>query len=126
MSAKILLVEDDRPIAEGLSTLLTEEGYGVECAYNGQEALDLMQAPNMPQLVLLDLMMPVMTGWELREKMLLDSRLCQIPVAVLSGVSDLQVNEPTLRANAYFGKPLDCIKLLDFISSTLAGHSCGH
>ncbi len=82
----LLLVEDDPDIRESVSELLEEEGYCVWQATNGREALDVLEAGCRPDVILLDLMMPVMTGWEfLSRQQALDA---SIPVCVISGVAD--------------------------------------
>src|SRR5258708_35647529 len=84
--ARILLVEDQRDFRELLAELLTAEGYAVDCAANGREAcLRLRRAP-LPNLILLDLIMPVMNGWGFLSALQPDPALPRIPVYVLSGV----------------------------------------
>ncbi len=67
MNAKILVVEDELGQREALAEVLSRLGYEVQCAANGSEALELMRhSESLPGLILLDLMMPVMDGWEFR------------------------------------------------------------
>ncbi|MGZ3427494.1 MAG: response regulator, partial [Polyangia bacterium] len=82
----ILIVEDDAEVREGMMILLEESGYRIEAVANGREALDVMQS-RLPCLVLLDLMMPVMTGWALHAAMRGDERLKVVPVCVVSAVA---------------------------------------
>ncbi|HEY2899803.1 MAG TPA: response regulator [Polyangia bacterium] len=87
-SGPVLVVDDDRSIREAVSELLTDAGYDVKVAENGAVALDVVRGPHKPALLLLDMMMPVMSGFELLE--LLedgDVDLNQVPIVVLSAFS---------------------------------------
>jgi CheY-like chemotaxis protein len=81
----ILVVDDDRDVRETLAAVLEGEGYGVRCAENGAQALAMMHGPK-PRAIVLDLMMPVMSGWELLEAVRMDGELAAIPIVVLSAV----------------------------------------
>jgi len=112
--SRILLVEDDAPLRETLTEILGEEGYEVASAANGAEALALLEAADAPSLILLDLMMPVMNGWELHLALRADPRLAEIPVVVLSaraGVSGGALPD----AAAFLAKPFDAARLLDTV-----------
>ena len=78
----VLVVEDDRDIRETLVEALGEEGYTVMSAKNGREALDLLPAINGPFAVVLDILMPVMSGREFYETMRRDPRFARVPVLV--------------------------------------------
>lgn len=80
---RVLVVDDDRGVRESLVELFEAEGYDVCSAANGLEALECMKRAR-PSMVILDLMMPVIDGWELYERMKSDPALCSIPVCVLS------------------------------------------
>ena len=82
--SRILIVEDDQATREALAALLNEEGYPVSSAVNGQDALDQLRAGLSPCLILLDLMMPVMSGWEFREQVAHEPALARIPFVLLS------------------------------------------
>ncbi len=84
----ILLVEDDDAIREALRYALEYEGYDVSSASNGQDALDKLKTLPRPCLVLLDLMMPVMNGWELAENLSKDAVLSTIPVVIVTAFSE--------------------------------------
>ncbi|HWX35745.1 MAG TPA: response regulator, partial [Steroidobacteraceae bacterium] len=89
MNAKILVVEDERGQREALAEVLSRLGYEVQCAANGSEALELMRhSESLPGLILLDLMMPVMDGWEFRAQQRKDRALADVPVVVLSALGD--------------------------------------
>lgn len=88
--ARVLLVEDDAAIAEAVRHALEAEGYEVAQAWNGLEALEILTAQTRPHLLLLDLMMPVMTGWQLMEELAQDTRLAAIPIVVTSAASSAE------------------------------------
>lgn len=95
--AKILLVEDDPLIYRMYQKLFTLEGFETETAENGQIGLDKL-ASFKPDVILLDIMMPTMNGLEMLDKLKADEATKNIPVAVLTNVSDLGV------ANEIFAK----------------------
>lgn len=80
----ILVVDDDSAIVEALNDALGDEGYCVATARNGANALEWLAEHPAPSLILLDLMMPVMDGYEFRRRQLSDARLAAIPTVVLS------------------------------------------
>jgi len=85
MAATVLVVEDDACIRDLVLELLGGEGWKVVGAGNGEEALRrLREGPVRPELILLDLMMPVMDGWQFRAEQLRDPTLAQIPVVLMS------------------------------------------
>jgi CheY-like chemotaxis protein len=111
----ILLVEDDFVLRSSLSELLTAEGFRVECAADGREALRRLERPPAPNLILLDIMLPYLDGFELRALQKLSPPVANIPVLVISAhdvdpqsVADLGLPPP-------FRKPLDVQKLLSSI-----------
>lgn len=86
---RVLLVEDDRDIRSALTEVLVEEGYQVTGVGNGQEAMQHLRQRERPWVILLDLMMPVMNGWQFLALQREDPSLAEIPVVVISaaGVS---------------------------------------
>jgi CheY-like chemotaxis protein len=112
----ILIVEDDAPIREMLVEVLEDEGYPVQSASNGQEALAVLRTtPKLPKLILLDLMMPVMDGWAFRHEQLQDPLLMDIPIVVLSAAYELHRQAATIKAASYLEKPVDLAKLVTTI-----------
>lgn len=107
----VLLVEDDTEIRELLAEMFESAGIAVEAAENGEEALVCMRRAK-PCVIVLDLMMPVMNGWQLRAQMLDDAALADIPVIVVSGAGDLLESSPSLKANEVFAKPVPWTTLL--------------
>jgi two-component system response regulator CpxR len=111
---RILVVEDHNDSREMLEEFLTEEGFTVETAMNGLQALErLMRAPR-PDLVLLDLMMPVMTGWDLMERVAEEPSLWGLPVIVVSGAGSTRPLPRGIVAS--IPKPLDLNLLMETIS----------
>ena len=110
----VLVVDDDPEIRASLSELLGEEGYQVVAAANGREALDwLRAAPATPCMILLDLMMPEMTGWEFRDLQSRDPQLSDIPVTVISACGE--TGGLALAADRVLCKPLRIERLLDLL-----------
>jgi CheY-like chemotaxis protein len=106
--APILLVNDDPATSEGLRLLLERENYAVETAADGWEALCKLYEGLRPCLILLDLMMPVMDGYEFREQQLKMADLADIPIVVMSAVFDVHSAAMShLRAKAYVRMPLE-------------------
>jgi CheY-like chemotaxis protein len=104
LSEYILVVEDDASIREALSEALEHEGYRVVGAQHGLEALSLLAGPELPCLILLDLMMPVMDGVAFRAATLKDARLAAVPVVVLTAGGHLMASR--VQASQVLHKPL--------------------
>jgi CheY-like chemotaxis protein len=110
MPCPILVVEDDPELRDMMATLLAVEGYEPTTAANGREALEQLRAGFAPHVILLDLMMPIMNGWEFRAEQQRDPQLAGIPVVI---VTALAVNHrQPLGAEAILTKPLDFERLL--------------
>ncbi len=107
-----MLVEDDDGIRETMASLLEDEGYEVAQACNGAEGLARARAVADPCLILLDLWMPVMNGWQMMEELRQDPRLRAVPVVVISAAGDLQ---PPPGAAAFLKKPVRLEVLLDTV-----------
>jgi CheY-like chemotaxis protein len=110
----ILLVDDDQHIRDALSELLEAEGYSIAHAENGLEALALLRGRLVPRMILLDLMMPAMDGWELRAELDRDPSLSHIPVAVVSAFVPFD-RSTAMQVEAVFKKPVDVPHLLGTI-----------
>jgi CheY-like chemotaxis protein len=106
-------VEDDADLREMMEQLLHLEGFAPLTAPNGREALELLQAGAPVKAILLDLMMPVMDGWEFRQHQLLDPALAHIPVVVISAVDGDRVE--SLMPVAAFRKPLAFDQVITFL-----------
>ena len=108
----ILIVEDDADLREALSEVLRDEGYSVEGAGDGQEALDRLRRDPPPSLILLDLTMPVMNGWQFRAEQRQDPLLSGIPVVILSAGDHLAEQMAPLGIQDYVHKPIELDELL--------------
>jgi signal transduction histidine kinase len=118
MSSKsILVVEDDFDIRETLSSLLEDRGYAVSTCSNGLEALTHLRSARHTDVILLDLMMPVMDGWQFRVLQKRDPLLAQIPVLAISANGTPKA--AAIDADAYLQKPIDIDALLSAIERTL-------
>jgi CheY-like chemotaxis protein len=107
-NATILIIEDDEDIAEVLVILLKGFGYDAVHAPDGEAALHFLRATSrLPDVILLDLMMPVMDGEQFRIEQLRDTRFAHIPVVVMSGAGHPEHKVSSLRPNAYLVKPVD-------------------
>ena len=112
----VLLVEDDFDLRDALVPILEYEGHHVVSAANGKEALDRLQTmPAAPSLILLDLMMPVMSGEEFRAEQLRDPRLASIPVVVVSARAQAAEKAARMGALACLQKPFAVEELLDLV-----------
>jgi CheY-like chemotaxis protein len=116
-SGNVLIVEDDPEVREMLRELLATEGYYAVAAQDGLEALHILRtvrhrAPEAPCLVLLDLKMPRLGGNEFRRAQLGDPTVANVPIAVMSGASDLEERAEAMGAVATLSKPLDVEALI--------------
>jgi signal transduction histidine kinase len=119
LAKSVLVVEDDRDIRETLSGLLAEEGYSVDACANGLEALTHLRAGRLADVILLDLMMPVMDGWQFRVLQKRDPALASIPVLALS--ADGTPKAEAIDAAAYLTKPVSYEALLAALERILVG-----
>lgn len=113
---KILVVDDEEHVVAAIVTNLQLEGYEVIPAYNGAEALELV-TEEQPDLIVLDVMMPEMNGWEVLERLKNDPATEQLPVIMLTALSqDRDIEKGwELEANAYLTKPFDPAKLIRIV-----------
>src|SRR4051812_18905805 len=108
---RILLVEDNFLTRESMSMILGALGYMVCVSTNGQEAINRLRKSMRPDLILLDLRMPIMDGWQLREELKRDEALRDIPIVVISG-SGGDEGLAALDCAGYLHKPVDTGQLL--------------
>jgi CheY-like chemotaxis protein len=107
----VLVVEDDADTAEALSQFLAIRGYRSAVTRNGQEALDHLRTGERPCLILLDIMMPVKNGWDVRNELLADRDLSSIPVVIVT--ADLAAIETATSLRVpLLPKPIDPAKLI--------------
>ena len=117
---RVLIVEDDEDVREAMVQLLKTAGYVAIGVANGYEALSRLRAAPQPCLILLDLMMPIMDGWQFRQRQLGDSKLARVPVIVCSAHGSVEDNMASLRVAQYLRKPVDLEALLDVIARCCA------
>jgi CheY-like chemotaxis protein len=112
MPARVLIVDDDPAVTEVLSLLLEDSGYLTSVAFNGQHALEsIMKAP--PDVVLLDLQMPVMSGWELHYT--LRRHGLGLPIVFMTAGQDAMVEATRHGADGYLSKPFDLDDVLEVV-----------
>ncbi len=109
----VLVVDDDEDVRDSVALILRDEGYQVETAGNGKEALDMLERIPPPGAVLLDLMMPVMNGWSTLEA--LRKRGPVPPVVIVSAA----VRPPPPGIAGYLRKPIDVEALLQKLSDVM-------
>lgn len=109
----VLVVEDDFDVRDIVSMILVGEGMRVATAEHGQDALDQLRAAPPPRLILLDLMMPVMSGVEFLAELRRDVRLASTPVVVVSAYADGMTE--LLGVDAIVHKPVDMHQLLGLV-----------
>jgi CheY-like chemotaxis protein len=107
----VLIVEDDDILRSAMKMVLEWEGYRAVCATNGQEALELLQQTTPPGLILLDLMMPVVDGWQLCRELKDNPDLASIPLVVVSALTAAE----SPQAVAHIQKPFQVQEVLDVI-----------
>ena len=122
MSFRILLVEDDFDVREALAETLREEGYLLDCACDGEEALQHLKNGGSPSLILLDLMMPRMNGTEFRVAQRADPRFRHIPVVLLSADGRMEEKARQLATDGAVRKPIDLNELLRTIARFEPSH----
>jgi CheY-like chemotaxis protein len=110
----VFIIEDDVDTRDMLSRFLELEGYKVEVAANGRQALERLSDGADACVIVLDLMMPIMDGWEFRRRQSEDARLKDIPTIVVSAAGRDRLSKIT--ANAYLSKPVDMDELLERVS----------
>jgi len=110
----VLIVEDDADLRDMMAQLLSLEGYDAATVANGSEALQYLHGDiEKPHVILLDLMMPVMDGWEFRQHMKADPEIAKLPVIVLSALDQSKARD--VDATAFLKKPLDFDRLLALV-----------
>ncbi|GAC1326698.1 MAG: hypothetical protein NVSMB25_26160 [Thermoleophilaceae bacterium] len=120
MSGVVLLVEDDVDIGELMAEVLTLQGISTALARNGLEALLHLRAQPPPGLILLDLMMPVMDGFQFRDEQRAVPGWSEIPVVILSAAAGLEDKARVLGADGFLAKPVDSNHLLEVVRRYVA------
>jgi len=115
MKHHILVVDDDPEIRETIVELLRDRGYEALGASDGVEALSALRSRSPWCLILLDLMMPNMDGWQMRKEQLADPAICTIPVVVVSATTDVPQVARSLHAVDFVTKPTRLTQLLETV-----------
>ena len=115
MTKKILIVEDDISIRELLEELLRSEAYDVVTASHGVEALEILRNQQLPHLILMDLMMPVLDGYGLRKELIMNSNWSSIPVVAMSAEANAAEKIRQFEVQAFLSKPVDIDTILQTI-----------
>ena len=115
---RVLVVENEQFLRDSLGLLLDKSGYEVSFADHGREALRLLRAETLPNIIILDLRMPVMDGWEFRTIQKDDPRLGLIPVLVVS--ADASPKAAAISAEGYLRKPFDSEEVLVAVERVLS------
>jgi DNA-binding response OmpR family regulator len=121
MSHEILIVEDDSSLREALAQVLSDEGYELLSARDGLEAVNCLKNGNRPDVILLDLSMPVVNGWEFRMFQKGDPELARIPVILITAGGYSREEVAWLEPSALVPKPVDLDVLLAVIRRFCAG-----
>ena len=113
--ANILVVEDNDDVREMMTVTLQLEGHHVRTAVNGRDALEQLRTGEKPSLILLDLMMPVMNGWEFMHRRQEQDTIASIPVVVISADRQAREKAAAIGAADCLEKPIDLNRLIDTV-----------
>jgi CheY-like chemotaxis protein len=117
MAQHILIIDDEEDIREALRDVFEGEGCAVSTATNGREAIQLLQKGEKPDVILLDLMMPVMNGTEFVQHQRLDSKITTIPVILMSADSQTRQKALALGVQGHLRKPVELDDLIAKVHS---------
>ena len=103
---KVLVIEDDQVIRDTMSVLLESEGYIVECAANGDEGIEVLRRTEpLPDLILLDMAMPVKYGFQFRKEQERDVKLALVPVLLMTAERNIEARAAEVGAKGFIKKP---------------------
>jgi len=119
---RVLLVDDNFATRELVSMVLGCQGYAVATAAHGAEAIEKLRSSQSPppDVIILDLCMPVMDGWALYEELRRDEKLAGVPVVVMSGLSECDQQSPSLKDVPFLQKPIETAELLQALKGCCA------
>lgn len=119
MPHRILVVDDEVHLAKIIEFTLKHEGYSVSVAFDGEEALEMIRNDS-PDLIILDLMLPIVDGYRICNRLKSDERYMNIPVIILTArnIEKENIEEP-IQADLFMEKPFNTDKLLKNIRSLL-------
>ena len=118
-AARVLVVEDDEELRSLLCEVLETRNIHVDAVDNGADAIDFLGSHMLPAVILLDLQMPVMDGFEFRRRQLEHVTWCAIPVVILSAQRDLATQSKSMDVAGCLAKPVDVGTLLKLIARLL-------
>ena len=126
-AARILVVEDNRDTSVLLRELLEGEGYQVESEATGEAALAALERAPDVDLIVLDLMLPGLSGWEVARRLRQDPRTSGVPIIAVSALARSQERESALHAgcDAYVAKPFTPDELARLMATTLETQDVG-
>jgi CheY-like chemotaxis protein len=113
----ILIIEDDESIRKMIASVLEVEGYSVSAAANGKQALETLRCNRLPDIILLDMMMPVMNGWDFLDFVRGNATTARIPIIVVSAYSEIA---KSVHPHAVVPKPVQLKSLLQAIEGLAA------
>ncbi|GCE26349.1 hypothetical protein KDA_18330 [Dictyobacter alpinus] len=119
MKELIMVIDDDMGVQECLQAILEAEGYEVMIARDGKHALEML-ATARPNLIILDLMMPRMNGYEFLKTLEQQGRRAELPIILLTADPQVKERATKLAVNAYLLKPFELLDLLDSVANVLA------
>ena len=118
----VLVIDDDADLRESIGAALTAAGFAFDTASDGVDALRRLRGGTQPCVVLLDLMMPRMSGFEVRSAMKADPALASIPVVVVTGAGPLADRHAAALEAQILRKPVQLRDLLDAVTRHCRGH----
>lgn len=116
-SPTVLIVDDNEPFRRATGEALRQAGYRVSEADNGLAAFRQLRLTDPPQLILLDLLMPVMDGWQFRDRLSADPKFSGIPVVITTAVGKDYQQENLLGAVAYLPKPCTALAAVEVVEA---------
>lgn len=119
-TSKILIADDDIRNCELLEAYLANQGYDIQMVYNGQQTLDAV-AKSPPDLILLDIMMPRMSGYEVCQRLKTDKATHEIPIVMVTALAEMGDIEKAVQAGAddFLTKPVNKLELTTRVRSLL-------
>jgi two-component system response regulator MprA len=123
LESRILVVDDDRILCKILGAALSQQGFQVSSAHDGEEGLEAVEAFN-PDLIVLDIMMPKMDGYEFCRRLRSDPSAPDIPILVLTALGDISLlresqTDPDIQVDEFLTKPIRVGTLLERVNAML-------
>ncbi|MBY0523579.1 MAG: response regulator [Gemmataceae bacterium] len=118
-NANLLLIEDNEITREGLATVLRNAGYAVSPCTNGRQGLDYLRAGHKTELILLDMLMPDLDGWQFLDELGRWPRALDVPIVVVTGTILTREWAHSHGCRGFLRKPVDCAELLEQVRRCL-------